>query len=406
MPGWDSFDAFLRDAVQASSDTQRQALVDDLLRERSVWPWISGSRATFVWNRANTRSAAINLDTIKGDPPFARMIHLEGTTFWYVTLNFQQDDLLDYLLAIDDPMTPLKAESDLVGRMLRHWQIDPLNPLRMHTAQVNVSVLRMPGARPFPDWESLTAVPRGRTHEHIVSSRQLHFAQRRLTVYTPPGYDPEGDIEYPLMLVLDGQWGVNPMQIPFMADALIKHGRMQPSLIAMIQSGSQEDRTREYAANDRHYLFLLTELLPFVQSHYRVDPLELGVAGVGIGAAGAVHAILMNPVAFNHLIMISPPLHSRGGEDEKINRYIPMFEQADTLPQRIFQSVGRYELHGRFLQPAHELAEILHRRRDVAYQFVEVGSGHSLAGFKAVLPEALAWVFPGSAMQPPLPDDD
>lgn len=400
MPGWKSFEAFLRDAVQTSDDAQRQTLVDDLLRERTVWPWINDNRATFAWNRADTHSAAVNLDTIKGDPPFARMIHLEGTSLWYVTLTFEHDDLLDYLLAIDDPMTPLKAEPDLVNRMLRHWQIDPLNPLRMQTSQVNVSVLRMPDARPFPDWESMKAVTRGTLHEHIISSRQLNFAQRRLNVYTPPGYDPEGDREYPLLIVLDGQWGIAPLQIPYMADALIKHNRVQPMLIAMLQSGSQEERTREFAANDRHYLFLLTELLPFVQSNYRVDPLELGVAGVGIGAAGAVHAALMNPVAFNHLIMISPPLHSRGGEDEKINRYLTSFEQADTLPLRIFQSVGRYELASRFLQPAHQLAETLHRRRDVAYQFVEVGSGHSLAGFKAILPEALAWVFPGSASQP------
>ena len=54
--------------------------------------------------------------------------------------------------------------------MTDHWQPDPLNPLRMETAQMNVSVLRMSDARPFPDWSAMRAVPRGRVYEHSVDS--------------------------------------------------------------------------------------------------------------------------------------------------------------------------------------------------------------------------------------------
>jgi enterochelin esterase-like enzyme len=394
MPEWESFDAFLREANRASSDEQRQQLVDTLLRQRPVWPWIKGRRATFVFSKVGTQRAAVNLDTIKGDPPFAPMDNLPGTTLWHVTLDFQPDDLLDYMLAIDDPMTPLKTETDLVSRVSRYWQIDPLNPLRMQTTQLAVSVLQMPHARPFADWQAMPAVPRGLIHEHTIRSRQLGFDERRLWVYTPPGYDPQASAEYPLLILLDAQWCLGPLQVPAMADALIKHRQLQPLLIAMMQSGNTEDRAREFIANDRHYLFMLTELLPFVQSNYRVNPTDLGVGGVGVAATAAIHAGLMNPTAFTHLIMISPPLHGRGGHDDRLNRYLPAFEAAEQLPRRIFQSVGRYELGSRFLKPARSLAETLRTRRDVDYRFVEVGSGHGLVGFKGVFPEALAWTFP------------
>ena len=68
---------------------------------------------------------------------------------------------------------------------------------------------------------------------------------------------------------------------------------------------------------------------------------------------------------------------------------------AETLPKRIFQSVGRYEARGRFIRPAQAVRDILQGRSGVAYRFVETGSGHGLVGFRGILPEALAWVFPG-----------
>src|SRR5688572_23508958 len=108
MPRWNSFDGFLADTQHVTSNGQRQALVDELLDERQEWPWIEGRQATFIFSSLGSRkSVALNLDTIKSDPPFAPMTNLPGTTLWYVKRDFEGDDLLDYLLAIDDPMTPL-----------------------------------------------------------------------------------------------------------------------------------------------------------------------------------------------------------------------------------------------------------------------------------------------------------
>lgn len=393
MARWETFAAFLEDALQAANDDERQALVNDLLNEQQQWPWVEDDRATFIYTGLGTDSVAVNLDTIASDPPFAQMDNLPGTSFWYVTRPFAPDDLLDYMLAVDDPMTPLAGDPNVVDRIARYWRVDPLNPQRINTAQLNVSVLRMKLARPFPDWSALPRVPRGRVEEHNIDSNELGFNGRKLWVYTPPGYEASGRV-YPLLILQDGQWCVGPLQVPYIADALIKHNRLKPLVIAMVQSAGQQERMEEYVSNDRHYAFVLTELLPFVQTRYGIDSENIGIGGVAIGAIAAAHAALNNPVVFSKLIMISPPL-GKGAMQEQLKAYRGRFEAADKLPRRIFQSIGRYEQRGRFYKPAQRLHEVLSDRRDTVHHFVEVGSGHGLVGFRSVFPEALAWVLPG-----------
>jgi enterochelin esterase-like enzyme len=164
----------------------------------------------------------------------------------------------------------------------------------------------------------------------------------------------------------------------------------------MVQSGDQRDRIKTFVSNDKHYSFVLTELLPFLQTQYRIDSANLGIGGVSAGAIAAAHAALKNPAVFSHLAMISPPL-GRGIAQDQLRAYAGRFQEARVLPQRIFQSVGRYETRSRFLLPARLLRSILNEREDVAYNYVEVGSGHGLVTFRSILPEALAWTFPGEA---------
>jgi enterochelin esterase-like enzyme len=369
-------------------------MVDELLAERPHWPWIDNTRAVFAYV-GDAQQVALNLDTIAADPPFAPMTHIMGTNMWYVSQEFAGDDLLDYLIAVDDPMTPLAQEADIASRITQHWQPDSLNPVHMSTAQTQVSILRMPQARPFPDWAAFARVAHGTTSEHTLASQAIHFEGRKVWVYTPAGY-ADSPLSYPVLILQDGQWASGPLQVPAIADALIKHERLQPVIIAMVQSAGQTDRDREYAANDAYFDFLLDELLPMLQSHYRVDSSNIGIGGVAVGAGAAIHAALRNPAIFSNLIMISPPL-GKGTFSEPIRQDATQLAEAEVLPRRIFQSVGRYEAPGRFVRPALALRAALQDKPGVYYRFAEIGSGHGLAAFRSILPEALAWAFPGAA---------
>ncbi|MDX2162359.1 MAG: alpha/beta hydrolase-fold protein [bacterium] len=394
MPRWSTFDSFLADTANAPTPAARQRLVDQLLTERS-FPWVGDAQATFAYVGGDIERVALNLDSIPQDPPFEPFTRLEGTNFWYVTHPFAHDDLLDYLLAVNDPMTPLATETQLMDRITRYWRPDTLNPIGMSTAGQRVSVLRMPGARPFPDWSAMKRVRHGTTTELSIDSDELGFQARRVTVYLPPGYQ-ETDQTYPLVIVQDGQWMAGPLQAPYIADALIKHQRMQPALIAMIHSGTQDERSREYSSLTGYSLFLLTELLPMLQTSFRIDATRIAVGGVALGAVAAANAALQNPSVFSRLFMISAPL-GKGAFNDLLREIMTRFEKADQLPARVYQSVGRYEGKTRFVRPADHLRDILSHRRDIAYRFDQLATGHGLVGFRAVLPEALAWTLPGSA---------
>jgi enterochelin esterase-like enzyme len=393
MPNWTTFEAFLKEA-QATPTDQRQTLVDTLLRERLYWPWVNDNMVTFIYSAPNTVRVALNLDTIKSDPPFAPLERLEGTSLFYVTRQFERDDLLDYLLAVNDPMTPLAQERDIVRRIERFWHTDPRNPAKITSGQADVSVVRLDHARPFPDWSKLNRVPRGKIHNHTISSKQLGFDDRQLWVYTPPDYDETFDKEYPMLILQDGQWMFGALQIPQMADALIKHGVLEPLIIVSKHSGNQQDRIKNYVSNDKHYNYLMLELLPFMQANYRVDATNLGIGGVSAGGIAAAHAALKNPAVFERIIMISPPL-GKGIAQDELRKYKDRFEKAKKLPERIFHAVGRYESRSRFLLPSQVLNAVLSQRDDVAYHYTEIGSGHGLVAFRSVFPEALQWAFPG-----------
>jgi enterochelin esterase-like enzyme len=400
MTQWDSFSKFLDEAKRLANDVSRQQLVNELLRERPHWPWIEGRMVTFVYVNPGAERVALNLDIIRTDPPFEQLENLAGTNLWYLQRRFAPDDLLDYLIVVDDPMTPLRTERNLVERINKHWKRDELNPKRIGTGQTQASVLQMPAARPFPNWETMQNIPRGTVREHDFSSVQMGFSNRQVWVYTPPGYDANPRREYPVLILLDGQWMVGPLQVPFIADALIKHGRMEPTVIVMQQSGGQTARLTETVSNDKHYAAILVELLPLMQVEYRIDVTNLGIGGAGVGAIAAAHAALKNPAVFSHLIMLSPPL-GKGQMQQKLLEYADRFEHAPVLPKQIFQSVGRYELGTRFYKPGVALAGILQRRMrergDVSHTFVELGSGHGLPAFRSILPEALAHIFPAQS---------
>ena len=184
----------------------------------NIGPGSSAIKPPFVYDSWTAQNVALNVDIINRDPPFENMVRLEDTSLWYYQRYFERDALVDYMFAVDDPGTPLAQEINLMGRVEQFWQRDSRNAMSIRSNQVQTSVLQMPRARPFPNWQAMPAVPRGRVYRHRFSSKQLDFSNRSLWVYTPPGYEPDDGREYRLLLLMDGQWAMNTLQVPYIAD--------------------------------------------------------------------------------------------------------------------------------------------------------------------------------------------
>jgi len=386
---WNSFIQFLCEVYQTPPQ-EHQRLVDELLSTGDDWPWVERGKATFVYESTTAQHVALNIDIVNRDPPFEHMVQLEGTSLWYFQRYFERDALLDYMFAVDDPGTPLAQDLDLGRRVERYWRADARNTRSISSNQLRASVLQMPRARPFADWARMRAVPRGRVHMHKMHSAQMGFPSRSLWVYLPPGFSAGDGKRLRLLLVLDGQWAMHILQLPYIVDALIKHGKIQPIAVAMLASGT-DDRS-----SDRYYPMLTSELMPLLAAQHKLEPPALAIAGMSESALAAADVALKNPALYRYLLLLSPPLGAP--QHRKLVQTIRQrLQDSPQLPRRIFQAVGRYENEQRFYQPALQLRDILQRRMqydaDLDYRFVELGSGHSLAAFKSILPEAIAHAF-------------
>jgi S-formylglutathione hydrolase FrmB len=126
--------------------------------------------------------------------------------------------------------------------------------------------------------------------------------KERVLVYVPPGY-LGGRGTYPLAILLHGVPG-KPED--FLAhgmvselDAQMAAGRVAPFVVALPQGGDRATDDNEWAdstqrPDERWESYLATDVLGFVQSHFRVrtDARGHAIAGLSMGGFGAMNVAL------------------------------------------------------------------------------------------------------------------
>ncbi len=142
--------------------------------------------------------------------------------------------------------------------------------------------------------------------------------ERRLLVYTPPHYEQSGE-RYPVLYLLDAeaQFRQATAVLQFLSS---DNGRMPEMIVIGITNtrrthdltpaATTDEQRKEDpdAGGDGAFLrFLVDELQPWVDSHYRTQPYRV-LVGHSLGGLFAVNALLSRPDAFNAYLAISPSL--------------------------------------------------------------------------------------------------
>ncbi len=163
---------------------------------------------------------------------------------------------------------------------------------------------------PSLPWE-VNDVPRGEVHHHFYKSA-VAGDDRDYYVYTPPGYDPKAKKTYPVLYLLHGYsddasgWtAVGHANVIF--DNLIAQGKAKPMIVAMpLGYGTMEIITLGWGAwshtdvRDKNFSnfrqALLTEVMPKVESEYRVtkDRSARAIAGLSMGGSESLLTGLNN----------------------------------------------------------------------------------------------------------------
>jgi enterochelin esterase-like enzyme len=179
------------------------------------------------------------------------------------------------------------------------------------------NMVTVPGATPQL-WEARD-VPHGVVHHHFYTSRVvsgLADGQSDYYVYTPPGYDAKKGKRYPVLYLLHG-WSDKANgwtavgKANFIFDNLIAQGRVRPMVVVMPLGygditfvlnghGGWDDNATVSRNVDLFSQALLTEVLPQVESDYRVSKKrdERAIAGLSMGGFESLTVGLTHPELF------------------------------------------------------------------------------------------------------------
>lgn len=165
--------------------------------------------------------------------------------------------------------------------------IDPGNSAIKPMREPRTSILHIPGQPPLLN--DFQDVPHGVVRQHTYQSKSLG-RRRELMVYTPPGYDQQPDTRFPTLYLQHGSgdnqatWTVHG-KAHWMLDNLIAQNRAKPMVVVMMDghAAAPGERDANTGAFERD---LLEDVVPFVESTYRVKPDAGSRAIVGLSMGG------------------------------------------------------------------------------------------------------------------------
>lgn len=226
--------------------------------------------------------------------------------------------------------------------------------------------------------------------------------QRRMHVYTPPGYD-QSRRDYPVFYLLhgggdeDSGWSTIG-RAGFILDNLIAAGEAEPMIVVM-PNGSlpalnladdASDETRE-TAQFRFESELMNDVIPAVEKHFRVDsrPQMRAIAGLSMGGGQTTQVFGRNPEAFDYVSIWSA---GTGSTEEFEATYTDFLEKAD----QINDSVELFTIVVGTDDFAHagsvRLSETL-QKHGIEHALIETAGGHTWLNWRVYLSEFAAQLF-------------
>lgn len=195
------------------------------------------------------------------------------------------------------------------------------------------------------DLYSVKDVPHGSVARRWYDSPTLK-EQRRITIYTPPGYE-KGNQTYPVFYLLHGSGGDEEAWIALgrtaqIMDNLIAQGKAKPMIVVMPNGHTQNaaapgESSRSYqpamGGGPRQAVASMEDsfgdILKFVESNYRVkkDKANRAVAGLSMGGMHSAAISAQYPNTFNYVgVFSAPPIATLMARDkDEVAKYTEEF---------------------------------------------------------------------------------
>jgi enterochelin esterase-like enzyme len=251
--------------------------------------------------------------------------------------------------------------------------------------------------------------------EIVQFDNKIFSAARKIRILLPEGYrlPANRDRRYSVLYLNDGQnlfdictsqFTGEEWRVDETVQQLTAKREIAPLIVVGIDNGGKRQRPREYLPyvddtlkpaepNPEGKLypgFLLDEIVPFVESHYRVLPGEnhRALGGASYGAGVARYTLVKRPGSFGKLLLESPSVYA---DDYHLLRDA---ESVRVWPNRIFIGTGTI---GEPVDDVRKLEEVFRKAglgADRLRVVVQAGGEHSEKWWGERLPDALRFLFP------------
>ena len=188
----------------------------------------------------------------------------------------------------------------------------------------------------------------GRVAEFRIASKVLG-KERRIWVYTPPGYRATGAESYGLIVAFDGEDYQKDIPLPHILDSLAATKKTPPMVAVLIDNSSGAARLGDLANQRAFAEFLSGDVLPWVRQRYNVtrDPHRTIVTGSSAGGLAASYVAFVHPELFGNVHSQSGAFW-RGAAGSNATPYEWLTGQYMAQPKkdiRFFMDVGALETH-------------------------------------------------------------
>lgn len=211
--------------------------------------------------------------------------------------------------------------------------------------------------------------------EFWITSKNVKDEQYLIKVFLPRSYIKSDTSIYPVLYLVDADifFGIAADKLYFWDFFKVKE-----IILVGISYGSREDcwkkRSRDFYSftedsgkfSTEHFLtFISDELVPKVNSDFRIDTSDQTLFGWSGGAMFALYTLFQRPELFNNYIITGiPVLYNENRWAFQMEQ--EYFEKRKDLPIRLYLGIGEYD---EFNDSFHEFVEILKKRNYKGLQF-------------------------------------
>ncbi|WP_418585761.1 esterase [Phocaeicola sp.] len=254
-------------------------------------------------------------------------------------------------------------------------------------------------------------VPHGTVSKVWYPSPTLGMERRRMTVYTPAGYE-DGNKQYPVLYLLHGAggdenaWSELGRAVQIL-DNLIAQGKAEPMIVVMPNgNGAQEAVPGEYPNSmykpsfsnpktmEGSFEKAFPDIMSYVESHYRTinDKAHRAIAGLSMGGFHSLYISANYPDLFGYVGLFSAAINRQAkGENAYIyeNLEEKLAKQFSDAPKLYFIGIG----NGDFLFQDNVKYRELLDSHGYKYEYMETDGGHEWRNWRKYLNHLLPELF-------------